>query len=127
MDNELLRYILPKDLVAHFTIRLLEEVNDSRSGKPIIEIHLDEKDTLPVGVSKGEYESKGFSTSSRIQDFPIRGKAVYLLIGKRRWRHKQSGKQITNSYELSAKGSRMTEELSDFLKGTGRDPRRYNQ
>ena len=127
IDNDLSAYILPKDLLAHFTIRSLEEVNDFKGGKMTIEIHLDEKNTLPVGVEKGEYESKGFSKESRIQDFPIRGKAVYLLIRKRRWRHRQSGKQITNSYNLSAQGSRMTEELSDFLKGTGRDPRRYDQ
>lgn len=127
METELLRHLLPKGLVEHFTVRSIEELQGPNGGSSIIEIHLDEKNTLPTGVSGSEYESKGFCKESRIQDFPIRGKAVYLLIRKRRWRHRQSGKQITNSYGLTAQGSRMTDELSDFLKGTGRDPRRYDQ
>ncbi|MCP4271474.1 MAG: transposase family protein [Gammaproteobacteria bacterium] len=127
MDPKLFEHILPKDLFTHFSIISIEEVTDSNSGKRIIEIHLDEKNILPLGASVSEYESKGFGKGSRIQDFPIRGKAVYLILRKRRWRDKQGGKQISNSYDLSAQGSRMTDELSVFLKGTGRDPRRYDQ
>jgi len=92
----------------------------------VLEIHLEEKNYLPAGYESGLYESKGFSLPSRIQDFPIRGKAVYLMIKRRRWRHKQTKKGLVSDYRFIAEGSRLTQELSDFLKGTGRDPRRYD-
>jgi len=89
-------------------------------------IYLDEHNRLPSGISVSQYESKGFLPSRRIQDFPIRGKAVYLHIRRRRWRHKESKQEISNDYSLVAEGARLTQELSDFLKATGRDPRRYD-
>ena len=62
-----------------------------------------------------------------MQYFPIRGKAVYLILRKRRWRDKVTRKEISNHYNFVAKGSKLTEEISAFLKGTGRDPRRYDK
>jgi len=67
-----------------------------------------------------------FLPATRVQDFPIRGKAVYLLIRRRKWRHKETKKEIRNNYSFIAEGSRLTQELSAFLKGTGRDPGRYH-
>ena len=83
-----------------------------------LELHLDEKNILPKGYCLSEYESKGFSPRSRVQDFPIRGQAVYLVIRCRRWRHKVTGKEIRSNYSFVSKGSRLTKELSAFLKGT---------
>jgi hypothetical protein len=88
---------------------------------------LEEKNFLPPGYSNDCYESKGFSSSSRVQDFPIRGKAVYLIIKKRRWRDKATKKEIIqNDYSFIAEGSKLTSELSAFLKDTGRYKRRYH-
>jgi transposase len=92
----------------------------------VYNIHLEEKNVLPQGYTNDDYESKGFHLPKTIQDFPIRGKAVYLIIKRRRWRHKEHGKIIQSDYSFIADGSKLTEELSAFLKGTGRDPRRYN-
>jgi hypothetical protein len=71
---------------------------------------------LPAGYSSTEYESKGFASSALIQDFPLRGKAVYLRIKKRRWRHKETGAIIKRDFTFIADGSKFTKELSDFLK-----------
>jgi len=92
-----------------------------------IEIHIDERNNLPVSYSKADYESKGFLPSSKVQDFPIRGQAVYLIIRRRRWRDKLTKKEISSDYSFISEGSKITKELSDFLKGTGRDPRRYDE
>lgn len=82
---------------------------------------------IPNGYDSALYESKGFYPLTVIQDFPIRGKAVYLAIKRRRWRHKvRKNEIIHNDYSIIADGSRLTQELSDFLKATGRDPRRYD-
>ena len=93
----------------------------------IIEISLVEKNNLPSSYNNQEYESKGLLPESRIQYFSIRGKALYLKIRRRRWRHKSTRKEIKSDYSFIAEGSRLTEELSAFFKATGRDPRRYDK
>jgi len=123
----LLQEFLPELLLEHFEVVKFYKLGNIETKKMEFEIHLDEKNVLPLGYSKTEYESKGFLPSSRVQDFPIRGKSVYLVIRRHRWRHKQTRKEITNDYSFIAEGSKLTKELSDFLKGTGRDPRRYDK
>ena len=118
---------LPEGLLTHFEVISILELGDISTKKMIFEIHLNEKNHLPSDIDSSEYESKGFLPSSRIQDFPIRGKTVYLVLRRRRWRNKLTRQEISNTYFHVAKGSRLTQELSDFLKGTGRDPRRYDK
>jgi len=79
-------------------------------------IDFDEKNEIPNGYDSLEYESKGFTSPCIVQDFPIRGKGVYLRIRKRRWRHKQTGAIIQRDFSFIADGSKFTIELSDFLK-----------
>ena len=89
---------------------------------------MDEKNILPKDHNPNEFESKGFYERALIQDFPIRGKAVYLGIRRRRWRNKiDRSIEIKSDYSFIAEGSKLTVELSDFLKDTGRDPRRYDK
>ena len=127
METELLHEFLPELLLSHFEVVKFFKLGNLETKKMEFEIHLDERNELAPGYSKDDYESKGFLPSTRVQDFPIRGKAVYLIIRRRRWRHKQTGKEITNDYSFIAEGSRLTKEISIFLKGTGRDPRRYDK
>ncbi len=127
MEIGLISYILPAELLTHFEITSVQELGELVSKKMILEIHLEEKNNLPSGYLSKHYESKGFSSECRTQDFPIRGKALYLVIKKRRWRHKETKKEITNDYSFIAEGSKLTRELSVFLKGTGRYPRRYDK
>jgi hypothetical protein len=127
MDKDFVRYFLPAGLLEHFTITSIEEKDEESTKSKIIEIDLEEINQIPAGYDSSQYESKGFYPVKLIQDFPIRGKAVYLSIKRRRWRHKNNPNEIIhNDYSLIAEGSKLTQELSDFLKGTGRDPRRYH-
>jgi transposase len=125
INNEIWRHVLPIGLLNHFKIEKVEEVK-SKDESMDIEITLEELNNLPSGYSKDQYESKGFLPAKRIQDFPIRGKAVYLLVKRRRWRDKATKAEIRSDYRFIAEGAKLTKELSDFLKGTGRDPRRYH-
>lgn len=127
MERELLSSILPDFLLDYFEITDFKKLGDIQTKSMIFEIHLDEKNAIQKEVSIEDYESKGFLPSSRVQDFPIRGKAVYLLIRRRRWRHKVSKQEISNDISFVSKGAKLTEEISDFLKGTGRDPSRYDK
>jgi len=90
-------------------------------------IDFEEKNVLPQEYSSQEYESKGFADSKLIQDFPLRGKAVFLRIKNRRWRHKQTGAVVKRDFSFIADGSKFTSELSDFLKGASGYATRYHQ
>ena len=71
---------------------------------------------------------KCFYNRTFIQDFPIRGKAVYLGIRRCRWRSKADKSfEIKNDYAFITEESKLTIELADFLKYTGFDPRRYDK
>jgi hypothetical protein len=117
---------LPKDLLLHFTITDIQSLCEVKLKREIFHIYLEEKNELPIGYSKDLYESKGFHKAKEIQDFPIRGKAVYLIIKRRRWRKKDTKKEIKSDYSFIAVGSKLTEELADFLKGTGVNASRYH-
>jgi hypothetical protein len=128
MDFSLLSYILPAGLLEHFDITKVIVLGNIQTRKDCFYIYLEEKNELPFGYNSSEYESKGFYERTYIQDFPLRGKAVYLAIRRRRWRNKTDKSIIVKSdYSFIAEGSKLTVELSDFLKGTGRDPRRYDK
>ena len=127
MEKALIGYFLPEGLLEHFKITNVEELGEVSTKRMVIQVELEEINTIPKCYDSSLYESKGFYPITIVQDFPIRGKAVYLAIKRRRWRHKEHKNEIIhNDYTLIAEGSRITQELSDFLKGTGRDPRRYH-
>lgn len=128
MDFSILSCFLPDGLLSHFDIVDFKELCDLQTKKDCFYIYLDEKNLLPKEYSFIEFESKGFYERATIQDFPIRGKAVYLSIRRRRWRNKtDKSLEVKSDYSFIAEGSKLTVELSGFLKDTGRDPRRYDK
>jgi hypothetical protein len=128
MDISVFSHFLPEGLLDHFDIVDFKELGDIETKKDCFFIYLDEKNILPDGFEKNQYESKGFFERTLIQDFPIRGKAVYLGIRRRRWRSKtDKSTEIKSDYTFITEGSKLTIELADFLKYTGFDPRRYDK
>jgi hypothetical protein len=128
MDFSIFSSFLPDGLLSHFDIVGFKELGDLQTKKDCFYIYLDEKNTLPNDFNSNDFESKGFYERTLIQDFPIRGKAVYLGIRRRRWRSKTDKLiEVKSDYSFIAEGSKLTIELSDFLKDTGRDPRRYDK
>jgi hypothetical protein len=120
MEISLLPHFLPQGLLNHFSATMFQELCFLKDKTTYFQITLEEQNTILLPVDSSKYESKGF-TEVTIQDFPIRGKAVYLVIRRRRWRHKQNPKDIIrNDFSFIAEGSVLTKELSDFLKATGR-------
>lgn len=111
MEKELLELFLPEGLLDHFTV---VKVASSEN----IHVYLDEKNQPPVNDQKDSFSSKGFYHAITIQDFPIRKKACYLIIRRRKWMNDQTGNLVNNKWRLTAKGTRMTKELATFLKGT---------
>ena len=121
IEKETLFYVFPKELLNHFELVSVQELGDVAAREDYYEVVFEEKNNLLGDVDSSDYESKGFFTKT-VQDFPLRGKAVFLKIRRRRWRHKQSKEEITNDFTFLAEGSKFTKELADFLKEAGRDP-----
>lgn len=111
--------ILPEGLLDYFDIEGIDRGTE-KDGKPFIRIHLTEKNVLRDVPDPAQYESKGFHKAKSLTDFPIRGQMVYLTIKRRRWRHKKDPSVIVcNDHSFLAEGTKLTRELSAFLKGTG--------
>ena len=82
----LLKYFLPAGLLYYF------EVVKMDTGSSII-VHLDEKNITTKGK---ELTSKGFREAVNLQYFPIRNKALYLPIRRRKWLEGFRGKTVSN-------------------------------
>ncbi|MFM2376503.1 MAG: hypothetical protein RLZZ165_1600 [Bacteroidota bacterium] len=127
MNIDLLGQLFPSELIEYFTITNVETCFDEDLKQEHLVVDFEEKNVLPDGYSALEYESKGFMGSKRIQDFPLRGKPVFLRIRKRRWRHKETGEVVKRDFTFMADGSKFTQELSDFLKDAGGYANRYHE
>ena len=127
LEKDFYKFILPDVITEYFDIISVQELGEIKTKKVHLEIFLEEKNILPPGFEPSQYESKGFSSSSRVQDFPIRGKGVYLNIKRRRWRNKQSKQQITKDLSIVSEGSKISKEFADFLKEFNRIQRRYGR
>lgn len=120
METELLKFILPSELLRYFELERVEESPIPGSVEKQLHIHLKEINELPDGYSPADWESKGFYEPKTVTDFPLRGKMVYLVLRCRRWRNKQeSNQEIRRNFTFLASGVKMTAELSAFLKQTG--------
>jgi transposase len=110
--ESLLKHILPKELLDYFE---LIEVRESQEN--VLFLYLDEKSVIPPEYSEKQIVSQGFDEPVTIQDFPLREKSVYLVVRRRKWKDKQSGKIYSRTWDLTAKGTSYSKEFAAFLKG----------
>ena len=107
---ELIKLLLPEILVDYFKLTKHEVKNGE------LHFHFTELNTVPEEFKTPKLSSKGFFPEATIQDFPIRGKNVYLHIIRRRWIDDTSKKLVIRDWQLVAKGTRITSEFAAFLK-----------
>ena len=107
--KELLDLILPGDILAFFEVVKVTTTSDQ------IDIYLDEKNIPPRESGGQGVLSKGFTGTTRIQDFPLRGRSVYLHVRRRKWQL-PSGEVVSNKFSLSADGTRYSKEFALFFK-----------
>jgi len=79
-------------------------------------IYLEELNIHPEQFKGIKLISKGFYDEVTIQDFPLRGKACFLKIKRRKWLNEETGKNVSRDWNLVANGTRMTREFALFLK-----------
>lgn len=104
------KFILPAGILEYFTLTSAIQKNEE------LHFYLEEKNIPPQEYKKEKLTSKGFLDEIKVQDFPIRGKDVYLLIKRRRWYNQDTGAIVCRNWELVAQGTRMTKEFAFFLK-----------
>jgi hypothetical protein len=109
MFKELLRYVLPEEIVESFDLVNLEEQKET------LHFYLDECNIVPQEYKDLSLSSNGFYEESTIKDFPLRDKKVILHIRRRRWVDEQ-GKSYSRRWELVAEGTRYSKEFAYFLK-----------
>ena len=109
-ERTLLKYLLPEGLLDYFELSKVDLIND------VFNIHLHEINQVPMEYSKDKLSSKGFFEEIKIQDFPIRGKAAFLYVKRRRWLNETTGETVYRNWEMVAKGTRLTKDFAAFLK-----------
>ncbi len=109
--QNLVRLILPEELFEYFEVTNL--VIEDRS----VSVFLDELNVIPEGFSGEKLTSKGFYPTTIIQDFPIRNKALYLHVRRRRWLVESTKEVVSRDWDSVAEGTRYTKSFADFLKG----------
>lgn len=109
--KELVKLLLPGEIFDYFEITNM--VVQDRS----VSVFLDERDIKPAAFSDRKLTSKGFHSESIIQDFPIRNKAVFLHVRRRRWLVEPTNEVVSRDWDSVAEGTRYTKSFADFLKG----------
>ena len=103
METNGYRLLLPEGTLDYFNI------SDVKESSTEIVIYLEEKNEVPKEYSDSKVESKGFYDPVVVQDFPLRGKKVFLNIRRRRWVLKDENRYVSRNWKLVAQGSRMTQ------------------
>ena len=106
----LAKVVLPEGILEYFSISNILQSEET------LKIYLNEKNLIPYEYQNDKLSSKGFYEEITVQDFPIRGKEVYLLIKRRRWLNESTGNIVMRNWDLVAKGTRMTKDFAAFLK-----------
>ena len=103
---------LPEVLLENFDIDNIEKTSDR------FDIWMDERNEK---MSQDRYNknivSNGFGNYHTIQDFPVRGRATYIHIRKRKWLDKETGEIFSYQWDISEyDGTRLNAEFVAFLK-----------
>lgn len=109
--NSLIKLLLPPEVFEYFEITQVD-IEEKR-----VTVYLDERPNKPEGYELVKLKSKGFHPTAIIQDFPLRDKAMFLHVRRRRWYSESTGKLVERDWDSVAKGTRLTKEFATFLKG----------
>jgi hypothetical protein len=109
MHQDLLRYVLPSEIVDYF------ELVDLQTSGDTLHFYLDEQPVVPDEYKDLSLSSNGFYEASTVKDFPLRDKKVVLHLRRRRWVD-ATGKSYSRQWNLVAEGTRYSKEFAYFLK-----------
>ena len=98
--------------------RTIEEQIRLLRSRGMVGFWLDERNFMEEADRKAGTVSSYGSTAERVvQDFPLRGKPVYLHVRRRKWHDSSTGEIFSYSYDdLTAEGSKLSPEFVSFLR-----------
>ena len=111
VTKTLLETIFPSVIVENFDIVSIQHYPQEEE----IHIHLDEKKTVPIEFSSRRVIFHGYTSVKKIQDYPIRGNAVYLHVRRRKWLDTETNEILTKTYAIAFDGTQLTKEFVVFL------------
>lgn len=111
MEQELLSLLLPSGLTEHFELTHVAKMADGHH------LYLSQRNIPPVEFKEHRLESKGYIDEVTLRDFPLRGKACFLHLKRRKWWDHDTCKPVYSSWDSVAKGTGLTAEFAAFLKG----------
>lgn len=114
--HTLIDFVLPQGLKHYF------ELINHQSDEENLHLYLEEQNIIPEEYTADKLESKGFFNEIILQDFPLRGRNVFLHIKRRRWFNHTTGTVVYRDWTLVAKGTRITKDFGAFLKEISRYP-----
>ena len=107
---KLLKALLPEEIFKYFEI--IEVVVNLTT----IDVHLDELNLPSPEFKDLKLISKGFHPAVIVQDFPLRERAMFLHVRRRKWQIESTGEIVSNKWDTTAKGTRYTKGFAAFLK-----------
>ena len=109
---QVLRTVFPEVTTDNF------EFTDYQEKSYSLEYWLDEREYMSrEDYKKGTVRPYGFTDYKTIQDFPIRGRSVYLHVRRRKWIDRSTGEIFTYDFDgLTESGSKLSPEFVAFLK-----------
>lgn len=114
-QSEMIWMCLPQGLEELFEIVRFERTEQS------YDIWLDEKKLKSEEDRRNkDIVARGFTDYVTIQDFPLRGRPVYLHMRKNKWWNKQTNEIFSYNLDLpNEEGTRLSKEFVAFLKDEG--------
>ena len=103
--------LLPEGVLDYFEVKSVNQPEDG------YKIELEERPLKPDEFvdERLRLTSKGFVDAVTLSDFPIRGKAYFLKVKRRRWLNELTNQVVSRDWDLVANGTRMTKEFATFL------------
>ncbi|MCF6270405.1 MAG: hypothetical protein L3J41_11880 [Melioribacteraceae bacterium] len=110
--EELLSLVAPGELSKSFSLTKIREKKEHI----IIEFEED-SELIPKELEGKDVVLNGYMNPIEMQTFPLKDKAVYLLVKRRRWKIRgENKKSYHNSYNLTETGIKATPDFGAFLK-----------
>ncbi|MFY0600473.1 MAG: transposase family protein, partial [Cyclobacteriaceae bacterium] len=99
MDQSIISLFLPEGILNYFEVTSVKKTEEGYW------LSLTERDLHPTEFLGHKLSSHGFYEEVTVKDFPIRGKACYLKIKRRRWLNESLSKVVSRDWELVATGT----------------------
>lgn len=112
INDQALGLLIPEEILEYFALSGISESNQA------IELKLTErKDLIPASLQGMDVVLDGFCNPIELQSFPLKGKAAFIKLYRRRWKQRGQRSHQSNSYDFAASGTKATHMFGAFLKG----------